>query len=486
MPNVTIPGSANFRSGFSLPVSSQQAAIIGQQAVAAIVASMNAGKGQEVFPSAPATINLPLGTASVTSIVDNGTAPLTVNNDVGASLTIVSGLGGLTYNVLDGTTPPVGNLFIDAGGGPSSINLASGTATVVADGVATVNAIFGGDTVFATAGGAASINAGAGATVFVAGTDTVGFYGPNANVFTQNGANLLVVGPGRFVLGSDPGPGVAVSSVTVAALGSFSQFEYVGYNGNIAVDASAGGKNVLGNAGSIFIDPRNTNITIFAGAGAETLWGTGDAGGTALSSGNVVVNSGNGWFHGGAGANLLETSNVAGAATLLGGSTTSSDALFVQGAWDFAIGDANTKVIDASGQSGLAGGILNFTFQGVAVGAGGNILNAGWAKQISIYGAAGGANTIISGTGASTVVGNHGVPGAANVYLDGEGRSGVAGGSITISDFIVGTDKFLLNGAVVMQPVPTGGSSTVTLSDGTKVTLTNVLITAANQTSIFS
>lgn len=447
---------------------------------------MNAGKGQEVSPSAPTTINLPLGTASVTSIADNGTAPLTVNNAAGASLTIVSGLGGLTYNDVGGATAPAGNVFIDAGGGPSSINLASGTATVVADGVATVNAVFGLDTVFATAGGAASINAGAGSTVFVAGTDTVGFYGPNAKVYTQNGANLLVVGTGRYVLGSDPGPGVAVSSVTIAALDSFSTFEYVGYNGNVAVDASAGGKNILGHAGSIFINPQHTNITVFAGAGAETLWGTGDAGGNAVSTGNVVVNSGNGWFHGGAGTNILETSNVAGAATLLGGSTTSSDSLFVQGAWDWAIGDANTKVIDASGQSGLAGGILNFTFQGVAVGAGGDILNAGWAKQVSIYGAAGGANTIVSGTGASTVVGNHGVPGAANVYVDGEGHSGVAGGSITVSDFIVGTDKFLLDGAVVVQPVPTSGSSTVTLSDGTKVTLTNVLITAANQSSIFS
>ena len=121
----------------------------------------------------------------------------------------------------------------------------------------------------------------------------------------------------------------------------------------------------------------------------------------------------------------------------------------------------------------------------MALGAGGDVLNAGWAKQVSIYGAAGGSNTIVSGTGATTAMGNHGVAGASNVYIDGEGKTGLAGGTITISDFVVGTDKFLLNGAVV-QPVPAGGSSSVTLSDGTKVTLTGITITTANQTSIFS
>ena len=360
MPNVTIPGSVNFPTNFTIPVTSQQAAILGQQAVTAILASMNAGKGREVSQTAPATVTLPLGAASVTSISNNGTAPLTVNDASGAAITIISGLGGLTYNALGGVGAPVGNLFIDAGGGPSTINLASGTATVVADGVATVNAIFGGDTVLATAGGAASINAGAGAMVFVAGTDTVGFYGPNAQVFTQNGANLTVVGKGGPVNGTASDLGV-VGSVTVAASGAISQFQYTGFSGNVYVDASAGGKNVLGNAGGVVIDPTNTNVTVFAGAGSETLYGTGDASGFAVNNGSDLVNSGNGFFHGGSGTNFLETSSISGAATLFGGSKTSFDELFSQGANDVLVADVNTTLLDASGQSGLQNSVGNVT-----------------------------------------------------------------------------------------------------------------------------
>ncbi len=372
-------------------------------------------------------------------------------------------------------------MFVDAGGGPSTINLGYGTATVVADGAATVGAYGGGDTVFATSGGAALVSAGAGTTVYVAGTDTVAFFGPNAKVLTQNGANLTVIGQGGQVNGTDTG------SVTISAAGAMTTYQYNGYAGNDYVDASAGGNNTAGNAGAIIIDPTNANVTVFAGAGSETLYGTGDAGGTALNTGNDFVNSGIGVFHGGTGQNILESTSLSGAATLIGGSTTSFDALYAQGANQVLIGGINTAIIDASGQSGSAASIANFTFKGVAIGTGGDLLNAAWAKQVSIYGAAGGSNTIISGTGATTAIGNHGVAGASNIYIDGVGKNGLAGGSITVSDFMVGTDKFLLNGSTVSSvAAPIAGSSTVTLSDGTKVTLANVLVSSANQTSIFS
>lgn len=481
MPNATIPGNVNFPSSFVVPVTSQQAAILGQQAVTAILASMNAGKAIELSPVAPTTVNIAAGSTSLTYIGDNGTAPLTVNDASGGPITIFSGLGGLTYTATNSLATAAANVLIVAGGGPSTINLGFGTATVVADGAATIGAVNGGDTIFATSGGAASINAGAGATVYVAGTDTVTFFGPNAKVLTQNGSNLAIVGRGGPVNGTDSG------SVTISAAGAISQFQYNGYGGNVYVDASAKGINTSGNAGGIIINPTNSNVTVFAGAGSETLYGTGDAGGTALNTGNDFVNSGIGFFHGGTGQNILESTSISGAATLIGGSTTSFDALYAQGAYQVLVGGTKTTIMDASGQSGSAASIANFTFKGVAIGAGGDLFNAAFAKQVSIYGAAGGSNTIVSGTGATTAIGNHGVAGASNTYVDGVGKIGLGGGSITISDFVVGTDKFLLNGSTVSSvAAPVAGSSTVTLSDGTKVTLANILVNSANQTSIFS
>jgi len=483
MPNVTISGGANVPPGFTIPVTSTQSSTIAANAIAAIQASITAGKAVAISPSVPATVNLAIGSTSTTAILDNGTAPLTVNDASAGPLTIISGLGGLTYNSLASLTNPAANVLIDSGGGPSTINLGFGTATVVVDGVATVNAINGGDTVFATSGGFASINAGAGAVVVVAGTDTVGFYGPNAQVFTQNGANLMIVGTGGPVEGTDSG------SVTISALGSISNYQYDGYGGNVYVDASAGGKNVVGNAGSIVINPTNSNVTVFAGAGSETLYGTGDAGGKALNNGSDFVNAGNGFFHGGAGQNILETSTISGGATLIGGAKgVNADFLYSQGAFNTLIGDVNTRIIDASGLSGSAPFVPNFTFNGVALGAGGDLLNAGFASQVSIYGAAGGANTIVSGTGATTVNGAGAVttPGshaAANTFIDGEGKSGLVGGSIVIKDFVVGLDRFLLNGSKVTSATNVGGSAIFTLSDSTKVTLLNLTVT--DPTTIF-
>ncbi len=98
MPNVTIPGSTNFPSSFVVPVTSQQAAILGQQAVTAILASMNAGKAIELSPISPTTVNIATGSTSLTSISDNGTALLTVNDASGGTITILSGLGGVSYS----------------------------------------------------------------------------------------------------------------------------------------------------------------------------------------------------------------------------------------------------------------------------------------------------------------------------------------------------------------------------------------------------
>jgi hypothetical protein len=248
------------------------------------------------------------------------------------------------------------------------------------------------------------------------------------------------------------------------------------------VSGSAGGMMLVSAwGGRSFINPGAANVTVFAGAGSETLFGAGDTTlpGVALPAGLQLANTGsdfvlagNGYFHGGSGAlNMMITSTLQGAATLVGGGTV--DLLFSQAAGDSLRGAAGTAIMNAAGfvQPGFS----------VAGAAGGNVLDAG-ASNAFMFGAAWGANTILSGSGAATVFGNHGVNGqVANTYVDGGG-----GGGLSILDFLPGADILSLHGATLSKitsvavgavGAPTPGTY-LALSDGTTIAIIDQFLTA--------
>jgi hypothetical protein len=227
--------------------------------------------------------------------------------------------------------------------------------------------------------------------------------------------------------------------------------------------------------GRTFIDPGADNVTVFAGSGTETLFGTGDdtmagvtvpSGGALSNSGSDFVFDGNGYFHGGSGElNMLMTSTLTGAATLAGGGAV--DILFSQGAGDSLKGAAGTVVMDAAGFSEPG-----FSVAGAS---GGDVLNAG-SSNAFMFGAAWGSNTIVSGSGAATVYGNHGASGkVGDIYIDG-GKAG----SLAILDFLPGADVVALDGATIVNATPSAGATpgtTVSLSDGTQIVFVDETLT---------
>jgi len=421
--------------------------------------------------SAAVSLTMP-STSGVNAIVSDATAPVAIDDERSIPVTIISGAGGLTF---DRTSSVAGPALIVATAGTNAINLGAGAATVAADGVTSINAL----------GGAASILAGAAgqATVSIGGADTVNLAGVDAlDIAAQAAAAIVTAQDGANVMLSNP-TGLAAPVVQLAA-----GTEIVGtMAGSVATVAGSLGGLMLVSAwgGRTFIDPAASNVTVFAGSGSETLFGAGDASlpgvtvpasMTLANSGSDFVFGGQGYFHGGTGPlNMLMTSTVAGAATLVGGGTV--DLLFAQGAGDSLRGAAGTVIMNAAGfaEPGFS----------VAGAAGGVALDAG-ASNAFMFGSAWGANTVTSGSGAATVFGNHGVGafGAAgqvgNVYVDGGG-----GGSLAIMDFLPGADIVSLHGAALsgVTTVAAGGAQTpgtyVSLNDGTTIALVDRFLTTA-------
>ena len=488
MASATVQGGGGGRSGtISSTTATLQAAA--QSALDAITARVAAGtddavtySGSGAVPKVALPAELLIGSAAsltipssmvVDAIVDTAQAPVSVTDDTSTPVTVLSGSGGLTFNR---TASGDGAAFIIATGGSNSINLGSGAATVGADGAATITALGGAASVVAGAGGSALVAVAGADTVSLLGTDTVAFAAAAAaRVTAQDGSNVVFtsqagsptpivqLAPGTETLGTTAG-----STATVA-----------GSAGGMLLVSAWGGRT--------FIDPAAANVTVFAGSGSETLFGAGDeslpgvavpAGtGPLANTGSDFVFGGQGYFHGGSGAlNLLISSTIAGAATLVGGG--SIDLLFSQGAGDSMRGAPGTVIINAAGFSEPG-----FSVAGAAAG---NVLDAG-ASNAFMFGSAWGSNTIMSGSGSSTVFGNHGATGqVGNVYVDGG-----AAGTLSILDFLPGADVVSLRGDTVTKvaSVAAGQGGTpgtfVSLGDGTTIAFVDQFLTQSQLGTMF-
>ena len=492
MASVTISGAAA-GSVVSIATSSTALAALAQSALDAISARITADLEQSqtytagsALPQPTLPIALMVASAAsltltdanqINAVEDTGTAPVSVTDNTKQPVTIVAGAGGLSVDL---TAAGIGGALIVATGGINTINLGTSAATVAAAGNATVNALGGAAQISAGNAGNALIDVAGNDTVNLGGTDTVAFFAAAAALVTaQDGSNvvfssqsgsatpLVTVAPGTETLGTMAG---STASVTASA-------------GGLMLVSAWGGRT--------FINPGGANVTVFAplstgGGGSETLFGAGDAtlpgvtvpAGVALANtGSDFVFGGTGYFHGGTGGlNLLMTSTVAGATTLVGGGTL--DLLFSQGAGNSLVGAAGTVIMNAAG----------FAEPGFSVvgAAGGDVLNAGAANAF-MFGSAWGANTIVSGSGTATVFGNHGATGkVGDLYIDG-GKSG----SLAILDFLPGADTVSLAGDTIVQTttIAAGASSapgtSVLLGDGTKIVFVDEFLTQSQLQGTF-
>jgi hypothetical protein len=438
----------------AVPFNSQAVATTAQNAIDAlnVISSMGYVTTFSV-PNTPGTVNVPAPN-SLGAVVD--TVPASVNVGimdarnlllVNAGTGLLTAIGGPNTTVVSGANGSVqftnnssaGAVFL--GGGNNWVgNWADGNRMVVdVDGAPT---LFGASTVVDASKGASTVNVFNNGLIQV--TSGAGATG-SVNVQMQVGTG------GVFVGGS--------STVAATVTGTAGSLTYYGGNGT------------AGSAGA-FINPGAGNVAIFPGmTGSATLFGGARSWGTAAEfTGAATVLGGTGYFEGGQhGYNVLQTSAVTGAATLIGGGD--HDFLDVAGSGDFV-------------HTGNGQGVIVYTEASVH---GGNLYLTGNGSG-TILGGQSGHNNFMLGSGNYTIAGFHdlsqgAVDGIGSIYQDLAGPYG-GHGNITILDFVpqvvnehgsVTFDKFLLNNLTASID-NSSGHSVATLSDGTTVTFQNAVV----------
>ena len=355
-------------------------------------------------------------------------APNTLVGSIVADIATAAGTGTLT----------IGNVSI---GAPA---LASGSNGVLLIDVAgqTVSAPSGyGDIL--DIGGAATIDAAGGAiNTVVGGAAGITYYGANGS-----GGTLLLNTGINVVEGAATGAG----NTTVVGAGAGSNFIFAGA-GNDVIATGAGNSLVGLGAGSNTVTSQG-NDTILGGSGTDVIYGAGPSQVVFAGSGNLV-------FVGGPGTATVVTGPTA--PVVLYGAAGGTLNLF---------GAASGNI--------LAAGAGNETLQGASA-TGNNIFFGGSGTTTEIGGS--GSDIFVAGTGAEVVTGG----GGNNLFEFVSGAT--AGATDVITDFAAssgnrvllagynGTTQSALNTAVV-----SGGNTTITLADSTKVEFLGVTnLTAAN------
>lgn len=400
--------------------------------------------GEAVILSAPSPVTIPGGYSFLTDVASTAT---TVTGSASVADSILAGTGGVTFNA-----GAASGLFV-AGGGANVFNGLSvagangGTgsyAVTTGNGNDTINTGVGNDTVDAGAG-ANVITLGAGASVVTSigadsitggsGASTVTLKGTGATV--QGGTGALTIndqGSGNFItIGAEPVP---TSNNTI----------FGGTNGTYSLHGTTN-TSVVGGGGSNTIDLADSTATVYAGSGNDTV----QIFGTSPELGHPSTDFSQLTFVGGAGHSLV-------------------------------IGNYIPVTL-----TGADGGSVQFSSQ-----FGGSLLSVGTGAEIDARGSLDG-NTFFGGSGANTILGGMGT----DTFVLGSGATSITGESATVGkiyDFIasntggatdvitdfkvsdkIGVSGYTANAAADLLKTATvsGGSTTITLSDQTKITLQN-------------
>jgi Ca2+-binding RTX toxin-like protein len=314
------------------------------------------------------------------------------------------------------------------------------SATSGSDTVGSVISLLAESNVITTAGADTVDASGGAATIFAAGPSARVLGGPGPLVFiaASSGADCVTGGSGAATVFGSTGGGVlsggsAGGNVLVSGGGTTSVF---GGGGGDLLVAAGGGATTL-------VMP--TDSTAFSDAGQTTIFAaSGDAAVGGGSSNLMVAGSGPEALYAGAASS-----------TLFGGT------------------GADTLTTAANGQTtmlGGSGGTLFIGNGGAATafgGAGNDTLFAGSGSMV--YAEGPGADLVVFGSGSATISGGAGI----DSYVVANGS---AGGQDVIDGFKVGTDQLGLFGYApgAVQTQVTGGSTILTLSDHTVITLVGV------------
>ncbi len=331
--------------------------------------------------------------------------------------------------------PPPSGTVVTLGGGAQNYFAVAGTTVLAGSGDDTISAAAGQVTVVGSAGslaflggsGASSVTGGAGSSTIFGGSGGGYFDGGRA------GFNVLV----------SQGAGGANTSLTGGGAGD--QI-FGSASGNDVLVAGPGRDSILGGSGHTTIQGGSTASVVFTSGGSSVVFGGTGGGDTIVGGGgslDVEAQKGDAIFGGGGPLNV--TGSKSGADSIIGGSGT----LNVDGQ------GANMLVVAASSSSSIQ------------VGNGASLIFTGSGSSTVTGGA--GSLQMVLGSGASSVSEGTG-PAIYDVV------KGAAGGNDVLRGFRPGTDQIQLYGyqASDLQVTSSGGSSLVTLTDGTKIDVVGV------------
>ena len=334
--------------------------------------------------------------------------------------TVTQPSANFTVQPLLATVPQSASATSAVGTVGSQIALLSESNVITTQGADTVTGGTGMDTVFA-AGPTTSIAGGSGSLLLVEGAGAATLAGGAGSATVYGGS-----GTGAFTGGSAGGNVMLAGIGNATLIGGGPDDVLAAGSGQTSISMQAGSfgfggvgaSTINGAASSILVAGLGSTVLI-AGAGAETLYG-----GTGQST-----------LYGGSGQDVL-SAGPAGQTLMVGGNQA-------------------TTFLGAAGASTVEGSTGNDT---VFAGSGSMLVAEG-----------NGADVVLLGSGASTIIGGQG----SNLY---DVVNGLGGGIATITGFKVGTDQIALTNyslsAVGTQT--TGGSTTLSLIDGTRITLLGV------------
>jgi hypothetical protein len=358
-------------------------------------------------------------------------------------------LATLQATVQTVTDPTAGSVLAAAVGSGGVAAGGSNAVSLVDNVVGNVQLIAnsGNDTLAASASGD-TLMGGPGNDTFFTGVGTTGnriFLGGGQNTVVTGGAADVVQSTGNDTVFASAGTfafgGQAGSAMTFVANGAATAID--GAGSLVAFAGSASGTQVLGGAGS---------TTFVGGSGSASFIG---GSGTAV----VYAGSGGGLVEGGSGSG-----------TYVGMANSSTQ---------FVVGDGASNVFAANGNSvlleGSATDIVVATGNVTLVGAGSsgsNVYSLGSSNALLTEGS--GASTTFLGSGNASITGGAG----ADLFALEKGQGG---GTDILSGFKVGTDMVQLMGYGSSEAQNdlahasiVGGSTLLTLSDGTKLDFVGV------------
>ncbi len=377
-----------------------------------------------------------------------GSGHLTIHG--GSQESISGGSGGLTYLATDG-------------GGANTITTAANSASLLQLAGADVVQSHGADTItggsgnqIITAYGNALIDGGTGSSHFtLSGHDTlVGGGGGDAVTVTKGAVATVAADAGTSVTETAAATtftiGTTHASASVAGGGAS-----IGDNGGgvaVTTTATAGTAVTLGGAASVSSGGADT---IRAGSGTEAV---------TLHAAHAQVYGGTGTL------SVLDQDWTAGDGETVHGGSGSLTYDQGPGALTFIGGTGSASINAEYGSANVTAGSGNITLTG---GGAGLSFTAGSGQADVTLTANGG--TVTLGSGSATV--HEAGYGAANTF---DFQAGHGGGTDVVTGFRLGTDRVNFGGLGISSMTQGAGNTSVTLNDGTHITLMGVLLTSGS------